>query len=125
MNRPPQHEPVAISREKCLRLRAIRNTPKPSMLTPTRSCLPRKFAPGKSHSQRGTRYLDPLPAYSPKNTKTVPTVIRPILKGLPARPVRLSAREPHDKEAGQAQEVEAGDDFLGEHCLRSRPFTSW
>src|SRR5882762_3904447 len=79
MNRPPQHEPVAISREKCLRLRAIRNTPKPSMLTPTRSCLPRKFAPGKSHSQRGTRHLDPLPAYSPKNTKTVPTVIRPIL----------------------------------------------
>src|SRR5438132_260259 len=33
---------VAIFRERCLRLRAIRNTPKPSMLTPTPSCLPHR-----------------------------------------------------------------------------------
>jgi hypothetical protein len=37
-------------------------------------------------------YLDPPPAYSPRNTKAVPAHIRPMLKGRPAAAMRCRVR---------------------------------
>ena len=56
------------------------------------------------------------------NTKTVPADIRPMLNALPVRPEAAEGkREPHQDETREAQNVEAGDDFRGEHCARTLP----
>jgi len=52
-------------------------------------------------------YPDQPPAYSPRKTRAVPAAIRPMLKPLPACPIRFSVSVSHHDEAGQGQDVHA------------------
>jgi hypothetical protein len=51
-----------------------------------------RYRPVDARNPRRRRYLDQPPAYSPRNTKAVPAVMRPMLRTLPACPMRLSVR---------------------------------